>query len=263
MKTLISLFAISMLILGSCTKTEYEEIIKYIDRPGPMQFIPVTTEKECESTDTTSIKIVIEDVFKNGEFTKDTLLNVETTCSLLIKISGYTLVPRDSVVTEKIVYQDRIVYKDRIVTVYDTIREIRYDRSVVYLDTLYVIGSIRPVYSVPDELQGHVTDFYTLAGQYNKSFPGGVILIVYVHPEDLPGEGWVSESFWIGGYPYGQMYIGVSESLPPELHRASILREMARLQLRKKYVTDVNKIMSPLFPPEAVITTNHLNQLFQ
>jgi hypothetical protein len=89
-----------------------------------------------------------------------------------------------------------------------------------------------------------------------------MLLITYAKEEDLPGENWTSYSFR-HGWDYSQMIIQISEEVPSEQARSCIFREMARLQLKKKYTIVPDRIMNPLFSPMTVITTAHLNQLFQ
>jgi hypothetical protein len=89
-----------------------------------------------------------------------------------------------------------------------------------------------------------------------------MLLITYAKEEDLPGENWSSYSFR-HGWDYSQMIIQISEEVPSEQARSCIFRELARLQLKKKYTTMPDRIMNPLFSPMATITANHLNELFR
>jgi len=88
-----------------------------------------------------------------------------------------------------------------------------------------------------------------------------MLLITYAKEEDLPGEGWTSYSFR-HGWDYSQMIIQISERVPYEQARSCVFREMARLQLKRKYVTDVNKIMCPLWDVSREITQTDLDVLF-
>lgn len=283
MKTLIVLFALSMLALGSCTETIYEEVIKHdsipyavpVLVPGPTIFLADTTktpEKECESTDTLKVEIVLPGINQNGTFHKDTLLHLNLACNALIKIHGFALIPRvetvrDSIIyKDKIIYQDRIVYKDRIVyvdrevIVHDTVREVRYDRTVVYYDTFTVVSYMRPTYSVPDNIQPFIEEFYGLCHQYNRQTQGsGMIIVQFV--SNLPGENWPSTSFEVSDN--SQQVIQLDERYPAELHRASIFRELSRLQLGEKYTNTPDRIMNPTFSPETEIKQYHLNDLFE
>jgi hypothetical protein len=141
------------------------------------------------------------------------------------------------------------------------IEVVQIDQRVIYHDTLYVLVESRQVFYVPDELMPYVSDFYTLAGQYGKEALGGMLLITYAKEEDLPGENWSSYSFR-HGWDYSQMIIQISEKVPHEQARSCIYRELGRLQLKRKYTTTPDRIMNPLFSIDAVITTNHLDQLF-
>ena len=268
MKSLVSLILFTIIAFGvwlctsSCTEYEILNTIDtvYIEKPAARSVAQATITQidTVIIIDTVEVKVIVHDTIIHNIHTTDTLIQVVTKDSIIIKE------------VEKIVNYYDTIYQ--VVNNYDTIVEYvtdtvfvdvtQIEQRVIYHDTLYVITEIRPVYSVPDEIQPYVEDFYTLAAQYGKQFAGGVLIVSYVHADDLPGEGWVSESFWIGGQPYGQMYIGISEEIPAEQQRASILREMARLQLKRKYVTDVNKIMSPLFDPYQTITQSDLNVLF-
>ena len=176
------------------------------------------------------------------------------------------MVTKDSIIireVEKLVTVYDTIIQNFVDTVYVTdtleIRVVEIDQRVIYLDTLYVLVESRQVFYVPDELMPYVSDFYTLAG--SKAL-GGMLLITYAKEEDLPGEGWTSYSFR-HGWDYSQMIIQISEKVPHEQARSCVYREMARLQLKKKYTTTPDRIMNPLFPVTAEITTNHLNELFK
>jgi hypothetical protein len=234
----------------------------YVDRPT---FVAVSQSTECVSTDTLDVSVVIGDIVKNGQIEKDTAVKVSTACTALIRIRGYILVPKDSVlVPGPIQYLpgDSIPYPVpgpvEYVQVPDTTWITKIEQRVIYKDTLYVLVETRQVFYVPDELMPYVSDFYTLAGQYGQEALGGMLLITYAKEEDLPGENWVSASFR-HGFDYSQMILMVSEEIPSEYLYTAILRELARMQLKKKYVTDTNKIMSPLFDPYR-LTINSANK---
>ena len=239
MKSLVSLIlfaivAMAVVLCTSCTETEYKEIIKYIDRPA---LAPTIITIRDTVRDTVSVNVVIHET--------DTVIKVVT--KEVIKV------------VEKIVNHYDTIINNVVQTIHDTTVLTVYDRTVIYKDTFWVATMIRPVNNIPAELLIYVQEFYQLAG---PSANGGPMIIQYVHPEDLAGENWSSDSFWFGGQ-WSQMVIELDESLPGEQHRAGILRELARLQLKKKYVTDVNKIMCPLFNPARTITQSDLNVLFQ
>jgi len=261
MKTTIVLFAIVMLALGSCTETIYEEVIKYVDRPvpGPMQFITTSTETECEGTDTLSFGVEIK---QNGIFEKDTLMHLSTACYALLKIRGYVLVPKETIVVpgDSVPYPvpyavqgDSIPYP-----VYDTIWQTRYDRSVIYKDTFWIVDPFNMVSFWPNEVHEYIVEFHQSCQDRGIFINGRPLLVQY--SDNLPGEGWTSFSYVVG---FQQMIIEISDKLPPEQQRAGILRELSRLQRNKKYVTDVNKIMSPLWDPARVITAADLNELYK
>lgn len=254
MKKLLLPFALLALFFLGCTKTEYEEIIKYIDRPGPTQFIATSTETECKGIDTLSLSIEIK---QNGAFDKDTLMHLSTACQALIKIRGYVLVPKETIVVpgDSVPYPvpypvpgDSIPYP-----VYDTIWQTVYDRTVIYHDTAFVSDADHPTSWVPSELTPFMSEFQDEAFKRNKVVNGMPIIVQYVHPEDLPGDSWVSFSYHFGN----QYVIQVTESLPTEYLYSAMFRELARLELvpRKKYSSDPNKIMCNLFDPFR-LTTN-------
>ena len=184
----------------------------------------------------------------------DTVIQIITRDSLIIKE------------VEKIVYHtDTVIVHDVdtvVITLHDTTVVTQYIQQVRYYDTLYVLVESRQVFYVPDELMPYVSDFYTLAGEYGSGALGGMLLITYAKEEDMPGENWSSYSFR-HGWDYSQMIIQISEKVPHEQARSCVYREMARLQLKKKYTTTPDRIMNPLFPVTAAITTNHLNELFK
>ena len=235
-------FALALIGLGSCTETEYKEIIKYIERPTPTFITSVDT---VHLIDTVEIRVVIRET--------DTVFQIVTRDSLIIKE------------VEKIIYHtDTVIVHDVdtvVITLHDTTVVTQYIQQVRYYDTLYVLVESRQVFYVPDELMPYVSDFYTLAGEYGNQALGGMLLITYAKEEDLPGENWTSYSFR-HGWDYSQMIIQISEKVPHEQARSCVYREMARLQLKKKYVTDVNKIMCPLFDPARTITQSDLDVLF-
>lgn len=262
MKT-ITLFALVMIGLGSCTETVYEEVIKYIDRPvpGPTQFVATSTVKECESSDTTLVEMVLKPNTENGQFGKDSLLHVKSTCNLLIKIKGYVLIPKDSVLIPgptEYLPGDSIPYPvpgpieylpgDSIpYPVYDTVWQVRIERQIIYKDTLFMPLYWKSIHFVPEELTPFVTEFYTQARLRGWTNNGGALVIQYSH--NMAGEGWNSFSYWIGEE---QMVIEVNGALDPKFLYTSVLRELGRLQLKKKYVTSGDLIMNIYFPPEKV-----------
>ena len=262
MKSLVSLILFVILAFGVwlCTSSCTEYVFKnttdtiFVDRPvntlAP-SFITVRDTVYIHIVDTVKVEVIIVDTVINNIYTTDTLIQVVTKDSIITK-------QVDKLVT---VYQT-VIQKDTIV-VTDTveIEVIQIEQRVIYLDTLYVLVETRQVFYVPDELMPYVSDFYTLAGQYGKEALGGMLLITYAKEEDLPGEGWTSSSFR-HGWDYSQMIIQISEKVPHEQARSCIFREMARLQLKRKYTTTPDRIMNPTWPPDRTITQGDLDNLF-
>ena len=270
MKTLIMLFAISMLVLGSCTETIYEEIIKldtvFLTSPSQAFAPTVIIQKDTVVlTDTVEVKVIVRDTIINTINTVDTLIQVVTRDSIIIKevekiVNHYdtiVLVQTDTVINNIHHYDTIEVVK----TIHDTVTVTVYDRTVIYKDTFYLSDSSHPYSWVPNEIVPFVTEFVNMAYDRGKTINGQPLVIQYVHADDLPGESWTSFSYHFGN----QYVIELSEQLPTEQQRAGVFREMARLELvpRKKYSSDVNKVMCPLWSPSRVITTQDLNELYK
>lgn len=248
MKTLYPFFIIALFLLSNCTETIYDEIVK-IDtlwlpaKPVAPTFVATSTVKECESSDTTLVEMVLKPNTTNGQFGKDSLLHVKATCNLMIKINGYTLVPKDSVPVPgptEYLPGDSIPYP-----VYDTVWQTKIERQIIYKDTLYQPLYWKSLHFVPEELTPFVQEFYTQARLRGWTNNGGALVIQYSH--NMAGENWNSFSYWIGEE---QMVIEVNGALDPKYHYASIMRELGRLQLKKKYVTSGDLIMNIYFDPE-------------
>lgn len=278
-KLLIPFTLLALFFLGACEETVYKEVIKYIDRPvpGPTQFITTSTETECEGIDTLSLSVEIK---QNGTFDKDTLMHLSTACYALLKIRGYVLVPKETVLVpgDSVPYPvpypvpgDSIPYPvpgDSIPypvpypvpgpIQYDTVWEIRYDRTVVHKDTFWVIDPFNMVTFIPNEVLPFVVEFHQSCQDRGIFIDGKPLLVQYSN--NLPGEGWNSFSYVVG---FQQLIIEINEQLPPEQQRAGILRELNRLQRNKKYTTIPDRIMNPLFDPAATITASHLNELYK
>lgn len=267
MKTLILLFAISMLILGSCTETIYEEIIKtdtvFISKPQSLATTFITVRDTVVIRDTVEVKVIVRDTIVNDIHTTDTVYQVITKDSVIIreveKIVYHTdtvkVIVHDTVIND-VHHYDTIV---RNVIVHDTVEVYVYDRTVIYLDTFVTVSYMRPVWSVPEDIIPHVEEFYSLCHQYGLNPPGGIMIIQYV--TDLPGENWSSNSFQISDN--SQMIIELDQKYPAALQRAGVFREMAKLQLNKKYTQIPDRIMNPVFSPQTTIIKKHLDELFQ
>ena len=261
MKSLVSLILFAIVAMAvalctsSCTETIIDEIIKldtvYINTPRSVATSIVVEYDTVVIRDTVKVEVIIRDTIINTVHTTDTLIQVVTKDSIIIRE-----VEKLVTVYETIIEKDTIVITDTVF-----VDVIQIDQRVIYKDTLYVLVESRQVFYVPDELMPYVSDFYTLAGEYGNQALGGMLLITYAKEEDMPGEGWTSYSFR-HGWDYSQMIIQISEKVPSEQARSCVYREMARLQLKRKYVTDVNKIMCPLFDPARTITQSDLDVLF-
>lgn len=246
------------MLLGCDEETVYRDVIKYVDRPAPPTFVTVTETKECESTDTLKIQIELADIWKNGYFQKDSVLALTTACHALITVKGYTLVPKDTVVRDSIVYQDRVEYVDRPVKVYDTLWQTKVEQRVIN-QTEYIFPGNSVTY-IPTDLQGYVNEFYAKCNELNIPLIGGDVVFSYVPQKDLPGVNWSSTTFEMAG---NQQVIQLREDLIWEESRAAVFREMARWQLKKQYVTDISKILCPLFRTSPDPTVSEINILFQ
>jgi hypothetical protein len=262
------------LFLASCETVEIEKLITdtvYIDRPvpGPTNTVTVTIRDTVETVirDTVKVEVIVRDTIVNNVHTTDTVVQVVTKDSIVYKIVEKIVTIRDTV---EIVVRDTVVNTvtirdtvERVITVRDTVEVIRVEQRVMYRDTLYIPTVFKSTYSVPEELQPYVVEFYRLSNVYNRDTPGGPLIIQYGNPEDMPGDGWNSYSFWMGG----QAVIGVNVNVPTAQLFTCILREMARLQINKKYTTG-DKIMNTHFPPDKVLInsanrTPYLNELFK
>lgn len=251
MKTIILLLFAALFSLSNCT----EEIIidkifrdtVYIDKPQSFAptFVTVTDTIEIHTIDTVEVRIVIHET--------DTLIQYVTKDSIIVqeveKIIYHTdtvkvtIVQHDTIVNEiEVVRIDTVI---RNVIQHDTVTVTVYDRTVVYLDTLHMPLYWKSLNFVPQELEIYVREFYGRGLADGWNLRGGPLVIQYVH--DLAGEGWNSFSYWIGEE---QMVIEVNGALDPKFLYTCVLRELGRLQLKKKYVTSGDLIMNIYFDPE-------------
>lgn len=235
MKTLILLLFAALFSLSNCT----EEIIidkifrdtVYIDKPQSFAptFVTVTDTIEIHTVDTVEVRVVIHET--------DTLIQYVFRDSTIIKE------------IEKIVnHYDTIFIVDRdtiFQTVTDTLVLTETVYTTRYLDTLHVPLYWKSLHFVPEELTPFVQEFYTQARLRGWTNNGGALVIQYTH--DLAGEGWNSFSYWIGEE---QMVIEVNGALDPKFLYTCVLRELGRLQLKKKYMTSGDLIMNIYFDPE-------------
>ena len=242
-----------MIWLSSCEEIIYEETIKmdtvWLERndsitPRPVGAVIILKDTIfIYRTDTVNVEVVIIE--------HDTLIQIVTRDSIIIKEVEKIVTILDTVILNQI---DTIFVTDTLVVT-------QYDRTVIYKDTFYLSDSSHPYSWVPNEVVPFVTEFVNMAYDRGKTINGQPLVIQYVHADDLPGENWSSFSYHFGN----QYVIELSEELPTEQHRAGVFREMARLELvpRKKYSSDVNKVMCPLWSPSRVITTQDLNELYK
>jgi len=267
MKTIIFLFAVLMLALGACETIEIEKLIYdtvYVDRPPKAVAASfITTVDTVVIIDTVEVKVIVRDTVILEVHTTDTVYQYITKDSLIIKEIEKVIYHTDTLIQ---VVHDTVInnihHYDTVtetIILHDTVTVKVYDRTVVYLDSFVVVSYMRPVESIPEDIIPHVAEFYALCQQHGVQAPGGYMIIQYV--AELPGEGWSSNSFQISDN--SQIIIELDQRYPAALHRAGVLREMAKIQLGKKYTQIPDRIMNPTFSPEATITTNHLNQIFQ
>lgn len=268
MKTII-LFALVMIGLGSCVETIYDEVIKldtvWLDRTAIAPTF-ITVRDTTVIRDTVKIEVTVV----QNTHTTDTIYQVVTKDSIIIreveKIIHHTdtvkvtIVQHDTVINEiEVVRIDTVI---RNVIQHDTVTVTVHDRTVVYLDTLRMPLYWKSIHFIPEELTPFVQEFYTQARLRGWTNNGGALVIQYSH--DMAGEGWNSFSYWIGEE---QMVIEVNGALDPKYLYTSVLRELGRLQLKKKYVTSGDLIMNIYFPPEKVTIDspdkeNYLRELF-
>jgi len=265
---IVGIFTLTILALG--TSCEVYEIVNtvdtiFVDRPvNSLAPSFITVRDTIVVRDTVSTTVFIRDTIVNNIHTTDTIFQVVTKDSVIVRVVEKVVNHTDTVVVtvHDTIYQDVHHYDTIVKNVikHDTITLTVYDRTVIYLDTAVIVSYMRPTYSVPDDIQPFIEEFYTLANQYGLTTEGnGVIIVQYV--TELPGENWSSNSWTVS--ENSQNIIELDQRYPAALHRAGIFREMSRLFLNKKYVTDVNKIMSPLFDPQTIITKQHLDILFK
>lgn len=266
MKKILPSLILALFALGACTETILEEIIKvdtvYISKPQTVAPTFITVRDTVVIRDTVATTVVIRDTIVNNVVVHDTIFQVVVKDSIIVKQVEKVVNHYDTIV--QLVYDtivNNIHTTDTIfktIVQHDTVTLMTEVNRVIFLDTLYIPIFNRVVNSIPTELFVYVQEFYGLAGPVI----GGPMIIQYVTEDDLPGEDWNSFSYWVGGHPYGQMVIEINETLPTEQHRAGILRELGRLQLGKKYVTDESKIMCPWWDESKQITQQNLNELF-
>lgn len=252
--------------LIGCEEIVYKDVIKYVDRPVPATFVQTSKTEECVSQDTTKVEILMPDVTANGTQSKDTTLAVTTACHMKITIKGKVVMEPILITKDSIVFRDTTIYITKNVptpvpgpTVYkDTTI---YETRIVYetVEYKYLFPGQSVTY-IPQPFEIHFQSFRDAANERTKPLPGGDIVLSQVDPNELAGENWTSDSFEMAGF---QWVIRISSDLTVEQSKSAIFRELGRMQLKKKYSNDVNKIMSPLFSVTRQITTNDLNILFQ
>jgi hypothetical protein len=246
MNKILPFLLISLFFLG-CTETIYEEVVKmdtlWLQRPALAPAF-ITQIDTIILTDTLETRVIIHET--------DTVVEYITRDSIIIKE------------VEKVVNH----YDTILITETDTIRIIQhdttiltvYDRSIIALDTLYLIGGmIRPTTSIPEELIPLLLEYGEISEQYGKAAPGAEMIIQYMPQSEMPGEGWHSFSFDF----YNQYVIYLDVNVPLEQQRASMFRELMHLHHSKQYSNDPDKMMSPLWNPARTITKTDLDELFK
>lgn len=261
MKLFTFLFAATFMLLG-CTETVYEEILKtdtvFLARPSFVQ-LPATRDTVV-IRDTVTVTIVQHDTIINNIHTVDTVFQVVTKDSLIIKVVEKEVFIRDTIVVTNTVKET--------ITLTDTVTVVEYETRVVYLNTEYVyIFPGNSTTFIPEPLRAIHQSFFDECQKRNKQLPGGDLVISYVAPGELPGDGWNSYSELMAG---SQWVIYVNDQLTVEQTYTLLYRELGRIQLAKKYSQDPNKIMSPIFDPSKLRSTDsdakkapYLTELFR
>lgn len=262
MKTYFLPSIILALFALGCTETlEIEKLVRdtvYIDKPRTVAPSLVTVRDTVTQviTDTVTVEVLIRDTVINNVVTTDTVIHVVTKDSIIYKE------------VEKLVYvYDTIVQTiNKLDTVFvyvtDTVevQTVVYDRTVLYQDTVYLIsGMIRPTTSIPMELIPLLLEYGEISESYGKAAPGAEMIIQYMPQSEMPGENWHSFSFDFSN----QWVIYLDVNVPLEQQRAGVFRELMHLHHSKQYSNDRDKMMSPLFPPDRIITKQHLDELFK
>lgn len=272
MKTLIALFALSMLVLGSSCIDEVIKFVKvtdtvYIEGKPITNFVQTThvdtVYRELVRVDTVEVQVVVHDttVIVNNVVTvrTDTVVQIKTDSIFIERIVEKIVNHFDTVIVERIITNVDTVYIDKIVHVTDTVYVTEYEQRVIYQSVEFMFPG-RSTFYVADEFMPYYLDYDKAAKDRNVFLNGGNVIITRVNPANLPGENWVSNFYYVQG---DQAVIEISEQLPIEQCRAAIYREMTRWQLKKKYSNDVTKILSPLFRTSPEPTVNEINELFK
>lgn len=261
MKKILLFTIIALFFLGGCTETIYEEIIKtdtvFFTRPS---LVTLTERDTIVIHDTVRIQTVVHDTIINNVYHTDTVFQVVTKDSLIIKVVEKEVFIRDTVVVTNTVKET--------ITLTDTITVVEYETRVVYLNTEYVyIFPGQSVTYIPEPLIEIHKSFFDECSKRNKPTPGGDLVISYIAPGDIPGDGWNSYSELMAG---SQWVIYVNNQLTVEQTYTLLYRELGRIQLGKKYSQDPNKIMSPIFDPAKLRSTDtdakkapYLSELFK
>ena len=267
MKTFLPLIILALFFLGSCMETiEIEKLIYdtvYVDKPVRSLVVTQTTVidtvyRELLRVDTVEVQVVVHDTVVNNIIQHDTVFQIKTDSIFIERVVERIVNHYDTVVVELVVNHTDTIYVDKIVTIHDTITEIQYEQTVVYLATTYLFPG-QSVFFIPEPLMPHYRSFIQDAQSRGKSPTGGDLIVQYVKSEELFGEGWVSSSVQMSGW---QNVIYLDEGLLPEQSKAAMYRELSRLELRKQYSKDVNKIMSNFFRTSPEPTSQEINQLF-
>ena len=207
----VLVFMGACLALTSCTEEIFiDKWIKgdtvFISKPQLEKLIIQTDTVVI--VDTVKVEVIIRDTVINNIHTTDTLIQVVTKDSIIIREVEKLVTIYDTIINNLVdtVYVTDTVFVDVI----------KIEQRVIYHDTLYLTSVIREVTSIPDEFLPHVEDFMAQTVKYNKPVRGGNMIIHYVKQADLPGEGWTSNSFNLQDVYSGQIVIQISEEVPHE-----------------------------------------------
>ena len=263
-----------LLCMWLCSVSCIDEVIKfvkvydtlYVEGKPVTNFVQTThvdtVYRDLVRVDTVEITVIQKDtvvIVNNVETVRvDTVVQIQTDSVFIERIVEKIVNHYDTIVTERIITNVDTIYIDKIVHVTDTVYETEYEQTVVYLATTYLFPG-QSVFSVPDALMPYYTSFIQDAQAHGKAPTGGDLIVQYVKSEDLPGEGWISSYTEMSGW---QSVIFIDEGLLPEHSKAAMYRELSRMQLKKQYSKDVNKIMSNFFRTSPEPTSQEINQLF-
>lgn len=214
----------------------------------PMLIVMMLALGACEEIVEVEKIVVVHDTVPKPVFVDRRFIGLD---SVQIPVAVSIPVVDSSSSKPVISYRDSIVYVVRLDSIYITI--IEHDtvatHEIIHGDTLFVWSGGRGVYSVPNELQKYVNDFYNRATALGVLTTGPGWLMVEVQDIDDILQAY-SFSFW------WQWSIIVNDNLPVDQMYLPILREIARKELGKEYSADPNSLMNPFYPRAKIRWSN-------